>query len=287
MCGINCYKFEIKNCISKIRTMRLITSLLFLSIYCSNPLLSQRPTETVPLGSTLLVKLGNDMNLILMPIATTGTVEMTFYIKTGSMYETDSIHGIATLIQTILSSKISGYLSNSKNQVNAQNTVFAGSTNSEQSIFKFVTGNGSIATCMALMRDSVFGASFSKPEIASARNTMLQAIEDARHDAKKVFQQKMLNNLYTQDHARLEPLGDINNLRGIDVKAIKAFYQKYYVPNNTLATITGNINQTSVQVDIQNNLAALIKSEFDPETVTKFHGLRPMAYTTQFIVGIQ
>ena len=248
-----------------------------------NAFLQAQPETTVSEGM-YYVKLVDGLNGILMPLPQAGNTELTFYVKTGSMYESDSLSGMSNMVFTILNQKILNALKNGKGTLSSQNVVYEGRSATERSTYKFTTSPQNLNACMLLFRDSVFNAKISLSDIQSARNTVLQQIEDAKHDKNKIFETRLLRGLYAQDHQKLETLGTTKTVKEFDQANIDNNFKKYYAANNTFLTVTGVFQNAEVQDWMANIFKVVIKSEFNPETVTKIIDMRPMTYNTQFIV---
>ena len=277
-------KFERKNCISKIcgmsKCQNLLCLLLLLISFTTD--VNAQP-ETSKSGDLFYIKLIDGLNAILYPLPQASNTEIAFSVKTGSMYETDSLSGMSNMVVKIFNQKIMNALKSGKGPLSTQNVTFEGYSTTERGIFKFTTAAQNLDACLMLFRDSVFNGKIYPSEIGSARNAILQQFEDARHDKKKLFEEKILQGLYVQDHQKLEVTGDAGEVKNFDHGTINNFFKRYYVPNNTFLTITGPIQGMVVEDQLVGLFKQVMKSEFDPETVTKIVDLRPMAYNTQFI----
>ena len=278
-------KFERKNCISKICGMSILRNLFMICFFLygfSSGLNAQ--AETTVKGDVLYVKLIDGLNGILMPHPQAANTEIIFYVKTGSIFEKDSINGMANLVVKLLNQKINAGIKNSRGQLSPQNVTFEGYTTTERAVFKFTTATQNINAVLTLFRDSVFGAKISQADVNAARNTVLQQLEDARHDNRKIFEHDILTRLYTQDHTKLETLGNAAEIKGFERNTVNNFFKQYYSSNNTILTVTGAFQTPVVQESVESVLRPVVKSEFNPEMITKIVDLRPVVYNTQFIV---
>ncbi|MDB5283237.1 MAG: zinc protease, partial [Bacteroidota bacterium] len=282
---LNFNKFERKNCISKICGMSLTNSLrILLLAFLAFPTLLKAQTETTISGNLLYAKIQNGLNVIVMPTPGTGNVEVTMLIRTGCSYETDSLSGMASVIHNILAEKINKRLRNNNSSISFQNTTFDDYSSTEHSVFKINTSAVNLNQCLYLLRDSVFNVKITGEEISRWISAGLKTLEEARYDKRKVFEDKVLKALFKQDHAKLEISGNPNSLKNITGSALRNFYARYYVCNNSVAVITGNFTPTVVRDQFDAIFNTLIKSEFNPENITKIVDIRPTAYTTQFVV---
>lgn len=278
------HKFERKNCIYKICGMsiyRNLSALLFFLLGFT-AVLSAQP-EVTQSGDLYYVKLIDGFNGVLMYLPQANNAEVIFYVKTGSMYEGDSISGTANLLVKIFNQKLAAGIKSGKSQLSVQNTGFEGYSTTERAVFKFTTPSKNLNACMALFRDSVLNGKIYNYEIAPVRNIILQQLEDAKHDKKKMFEQQLLDGLYVQDHQKLEIQGNAAVINDIGLSTLTNFFKKYYVPSNSIVTFTGNFQSLEVEDAMQKIFKPVPKSAFNPETVTKIVDMRPMTYNTQFI----
>ena len=279
-------KFERKNRISKINMVglkQLIYILLFAFVLLA-PRTTRAQIQLTPSGDLVFVKIGNGLNAIILSQPQSANTEINFYLQAGTMYESDSLNGTTNLLVKIFSDKILAAINSGKNGINAQNTIFKSYSNTEQTVFKFVTNNSNLSTCLSLFRDSVFLGQISQAEVNKAVNTTLQQIEDAKHDPKKVFEKQLIDRLYVQDHRLFETLGAPSHIRTVDRKALLSAFTKYYALNTTVVVITGSVTAIKGDEALSAAFGSVLKNEFDPEAITKIVDLRPMTYNTQFVL---
>ncbi len=282
--NLNFNKFERKNCISKICLMKPTIKLLsFLVLFFIAPQCIQAQTEITSVDNIIYLKLGNAMNAVLTPFPEAPNTEITLYFKVGSQYESDSLKGLANIIETIIAEKLNNGLHNSKNATSLQGTSFEALTTSEHITFKFTTAPANLVSCLTLLKDSVFDIRIREKDIKNAITKVLMEIEAARYDNKKLVEDKIIKALYGQDHAKVHPLGDPDLFPAIGLPAVTKFYEKYFVPNNAIFVVTGNSTANALQEAFPNVFRSLIRSEFDPGSITKIINMRPMTYSSQFV----
>lgn len=278
-------KFERDNCISKIRTMRIFKTVLLLLVFAVTVVSkANAQSEATKHGDLLFVKLGNGMNAVLMPIPSATNTEVSFFIKTGSIYEIDSLSGISNILQNILADKVALFLRNNRNSVSFQNTQFSSYTTTERTVFKLTTSSANLGNCFNLLRDSVFNSVITSSELMNAKQNIINDMDLAAKDGRKNLETRLTQSVYRQDFEKLSVMGNVKEFDNISLPLLRFFFKKYYVPNNTLLTATGNFSFETLQVQLETAFNSLIKSEFNPETVTKVVDFKPMVYTTQFIV---
>ena len=245
---------------------------------------TQAQSEAIKEGNLLYVKLGNGMNAVLMPIENASDIEISFYIKAGSIFEIDSLSGISNLLQQILSDKVDRFLQRGNGSISGANTKFKAVSNTERTIFKLTSNSGNLGYCINLIRDSVFNSTITESELMDAKKSVENSIELAGKDKRSLFEARLTKSIYRQDYQKMDVYGDPKDFENITLSVLVAYFHKYYVPNNTIVTATGNFSFTALQQQIESTFNNMVKAEFNPETVTKIVDFKPMVYNTQFIV---
>jgi zinc protease len=227
----------------------------------------------------------NGLNALISPRASTGNVKITLYVKTGPVYENDSVSGISNIIQNILADKIAACLRKSTGPVTLQNTALESYTTTELSTFQLTTAPGNYPFCLELLRDSIFLSEITEEEVISKIETIRKEINESKTNYKTEYQVKLLSRLYRKDLRKQLVIGDTSGkFPYVDWVQVLKFRKKYYAPNNTLVNAMGAFDLEEFQNKLAKIFNELHKSEFDPELITKIVDFKPMVYSTQFAV---
>jgi hypothetical protein len=280
------FKFEIKNCISKICRMRFTPVLLLFCVIFSVQLtpvwaqaINQRAIE--PQFS----KLPNGINIVAMPVAGTDKAEITLSLKTGSVYENDSVSGINSAIAAIIADRINTYLNRRNRSLSASNTTFTTGIEPEHTNFKLVCYETYIPYVFTLLRDSVFYAKFTQPEIDTALARAKDKLNTYDTIPDKVLETKLLKEVYKKDYDKINTTGNPDEFKNITLDAVLKHYNRYYLSGNCIIIATGRLSATTTIDAFSNTFTSLPANEFDPETITKIVDFHPMIYNNQFVVN--
>lgn len=286
---LSCNKFERKNCISKLCRMSHSTKpfSLLLLLLLSLTGAAQNLQNVKSLDNSIYIsKQNNGFNMLIQAQPQAGNVQITTYVKVGTVYENDSVSGISYILQNILSDKIANYLRKNKGGISFQNTSLVAYTTTELSVFQLTASPANYSACLQLLRDSVFAAKISETELKNKLEAVRKEIADGKEDYKTQFQTKITERLYRKDAKKQLLIGDTSGTYPfIDIEHVEAFYEKYYVPNNILLNAIGNLEPTQFQSKAETVFKELRKGEFDRELIAKIIDFKPMLYTTQFVVN--
>src|SRR3989442_295858 len=82
----------------------------------------QAQPETPTLEGVQFIKSLNGMNCVLMQRSEGSTFDLNVHVRTGSVYDPDSLSGTANLVHRIISEKITSFLNKGTGQVSSSNS---------------------------------------------------------------------------------------------------------------------------------------------------------------------
>lgn len=227
----------------------------------------------------------NGLNVLAQVNSNYNNVEIILYVKTGPVYENDSFSGISYITQSLLAEKLATYLRKGKPGLSFQNTALSSYVTTELSIFQLTTSPTSYPQALQLLHDSVLAAPIYENDLKKTLETVRKEISDGKSNYKWVYETKMLAGLFRKDANRQILMGDTSGAyKLIDIDQIKKYYNRYYVPNNSIINGYGNFNLFQFQDRITAIFKDLVKSKFDPETIVKIIDFKGMVYSTQYVI---
>ncbi len=237
-------------------------------------------------NSISISKNNNGLNVLTTSNPAYNNVEVVLYVKTGTVYENDSISGISYILQNLLAEKMANYLRKGNPGLSFQNTSLSSYITTEHSIFQLTSAPANYSQCLQLLRDSVLNATITEKELAKTLEVVRKEISDGKGNYKAQYETKMLLNLYGRYAQRQILFGDTSGrFKYIDLAQIRRFYNRYYVPNNCILSGYGNFTTFQFQDRVSAIFKTLPKAEFDPETISKIIDFKAMVYSTQFTIN--
>jgi len=257
---------------------------LLFTLLLSVALMASAQTETSTYGQLNYIKLPNGMNMVLMANKAEKKVTITTAVRFGSVYENDTIPGLAHILQLGIKEKMMMAIRANKDGLNIQNTQLKANNTSEQTYFEFTTDPALVGACFRLLRDSLFKSNLSFAEIKAAIATNEQEKEEKIQNNRQIFEQKIQSRIFRNDYERLNIHGNPEKYVYFTKDRVDNYKQKYYVSGNTLFSLTGNITAANIQTLFETTFNTVFRTPFNPETVTKLIDFKPMIYTTQVVV---
>ncbi|MBL0310706.1 MAG: insulinase family protein [Bacteroidetes bacterium] len=284
-------KFDRKNGISKIclMTYRLFKSLFYRSVGMIVVLLlfsSQAQTQEISSTDSFVYfsQLPNGINFLLAPREKDNKVEISYYIKVGTVYENDTISGISHILQSILADKIASYLRNDQNPVSFNNTALKTFVTPELSVFQLSTPPSKFSDCLRLLRDSLNYATVSDKEITNKAEQVKKEYAEIGRSFRDEYMLKLKQHIYRYEADRQIQTGDTSDYVNINEKNMGSFYHKYYGPNNSIVNVIGKFNLYALQDTLTKVFNRVPRLEFDPESITKIFDFKTMVYTSRFSI---
>ncbi|MFN8288270.1 MAG: insulinase family protein [Chitinophagales bacterium] len=241
-------------------------------------------TETSVRDGLHFIKLPNAMNAVIMVQPGAVNTQLSLHIRTGSVYENDSISGVATVLQSIIADRITSYLQRSTGPVTKDNTAFSSFTTSEQTVFQFSGPSAQTLRYLQLLRDSVYFTFVTPEQLKAKAEELTAAYEKQKGEPRRQLETKLMQLVFRTGYDRAISAGNISNYVRLDTAAVNRFHRKYYVAANSLFGVAGSVNTAQFQQDFENTYRTVFRTDFDPETITKIIDFKPMLYSTQFVV---
>lgn len=170
-------------------------------------------------------------------------------VKVGSNYENPKIAGISHFIEHILfegtkkrtAREIANGIEGIGGEINAN-------TSNEKTSFYIRVLKKHFDVGLEVLADLIQNPAFNDLAIEKERKIILDEIDLIRDDPM-IYQWILFQNKLFKKHPCKNPIyGDKEAIKAVTKKDILDFYKKYYVPNNTIITIVGDIKDPITKV---------------------------------------
>ena len=194
--------------------------------------------HTCPNGLTVLVAENHALPLMTVEIAA----------KNGSMTEPPEYNGLSHLYEHMFF-KANAVIPNQEAflaRMRELGMQFNGSTSQERVNYFFTTTSDHVADAMAFLRDATVTPKFDPAELDREREVVVGEID--RNDANPYyhFNHAIEQKVWWKYPSRKDPLGDRKTVRSATVDMMQTIQHRYYVPNNSVLVVTGDVDAKSV-----------------------------------------
>ncbi|MGM0440798.1 MAG: M16 family metallopeptidase, partial [Elusimicrobiota bacterium] len=206
-------------------------------------------TENIKTGN-----LKNGMEYVIWEDKTSDVVEMRLYVKTGSIYEKNYYgSGISHFLEHITAEGPTG--KSSKKEIDRKIEKFGNRFNAyttkDHTGYYITTISKFYPQALGVLGELVFENEITREAYTRERGVITREIEKALEEPAKSLYRLTSENLYRIHPTRYPVLGYTDLFKRISFKNLKDYYEKNYVPNNSVLVIGGNVDSEEVLSNIE------------------------------------
>ena len=192
--------------------------------------------------------LDNGMTLIVKETDVNDIIGVEFLVRGGMRAEPEDKGGIANFLSNLL---IKGTSSRNAEEIafetDASGINISAGAASDYSELTFISTTEFFPKALEIAADLLMNASFPGEELEKERSVILQRIS-SRKDSPFSIAYNLLSETMYGSHPYGRPgLGYPNTINNISREDLIDFYRSYYVPNNMVVAVAGNITSDQVK----------------------------------------
>jgi len=213
---------------------------------CSNKLAVQMsPTRTV---------LANGLTVIVQEDHSLPVVSLLFSVKAGAINEPDTKAGLASFVVRLLTQ--GAPLDQLVAKLEFVGGRFLTDADRTNSIVASQVLSKDLTLALDLLSCSLTKAPFEPKQVALERESIISELTEAENDPVSVGQ-KMFDKLIYGTHPFYRPIsGYKQTIKAITRQDLLNYYHNYYVPNNTVLAIVGDIKTRKILTKIKKQFAS-------------------------------
>jgi zinc protease len=245
----------------------------------ARPLLAQTATA-LPAGVTQVTsvegiteyKLPNGLRVLLFPDQSkaTATVNITYLV--GSRHEGYGESGMAHLLEHMVfkgSTKHPNIPQElTEHGANPNGTTWLDRTNYFET---FTSTDENLKWALDLEADRMVNSFIAKKDLDSEFSVVRNEFESGENSPSSVLMERVLSSAYLWHNYGKSTIGSKEDIERVPIDNLKAFYQKYYQPDNAVLLVAGKFDPAKT--------LALIKQDFGP--IAKPTRVLAPTYTTE------
>lgn len=185
--------------------------------------------------------LKNGLTIIGEEIPYLKSISLGVWIKAGSVIETKENSGVSHFIEHML---FKGTKNRSAKELAREidnlGGVINAFTSKECTCFYVKLLDEHINIGIDVLSDMILNSSFDKRDIEKEKFVILEELKMYEDSPEDLAYDLLLENIYKDNSLGMNILGDRNTLKNFKRENILDYYNKYYVPNNSVISICGN-----------------------------------------------
>lgn len=198
------------------------------------------------LFDTVETYLSNGLQLITIK-KETQLASLNIGVKVGAVCEEKKERGISHFIEHML---FKGTINRTNEELNAALESLGGEYNAytdyTSTVFNTTTLNEELENSLEYLADLLQHPTFNEEHIEKERGVILAELRSSKDDVEDLSFQKINDMAFTNSPLKVDVIGKEAIVRTINKKMITNYYNKFYVPNNTVITIVSDFEHEKI-----------------------------------------
>nr|WP_294570671.1 pitrilysin family protein [uncultured Romboutsia sp.] len=208
--------------------------------------------------------LENGLTIIGEEIPYVKSISLGVWINAGSRIEDEEISGVSHFIEHMLfkgtknrtSKQIASEIDNLGGQINAF-------TSKECTCYYVKLLNSHIGIGIDVLSDMILNSKFDKEDLDKERSVIIEELKMYEDSPEDLAYDLLTENIYKDDALGMNIIGTEESLKRLNREKLLEYFNKYYVPNNSVISISGNFNFNEIINKIEEKFKNWKKRDVD------------------------
>lgn len=208
--------------------------------------------------------LENGLTIIGEEIPYVKSISLGVWINAGSRIEDEEISGVSHFIEHMLfkgtknrtSKQIASEIDNLGGQINAF-------TSKECTCYYVKLLNSHIDIGIDVLSDMILNSKFDKEDLDKERLVIIEELKMYEDSPEDLAYDLLTENIYKDDALGMNIIGTEESLKRLNREKLLEYFNKYYVPNNSVISISGNFNFNEIINKIEEKFKNWKKRDVD------------------------
>lgn len=187
--------------------------------------------------------LENGLTIIGEEIPYVKSISLGVWINAGSRIEDEEISGVSHFIEHMLfkgtknrtSKQLASEIDNLGGQINAF-------TSKECTCYYVKLLDSHIDIGIDVLSDMILNSKFNKDDLDKERSVIIEELKMYEDSPEDLAYDLLTENIYKNDPLGMNIIGTEESLKRLNREKLLDYFNKYYVPNNSVIAISGNFN---------------------------------------------
>jgi len=193
-----------------------------------------------------LKKLKNNLTVFIIKTQKLSSLDITLYIKTGSVYEDKKNNGISHLLEHLL------FLKTKQLELHPIVLDIYPYTRKDFTYFEITTHKDLINDALSSLFSVIAFPDFTENNLKIIKKITTEEIMEFYNNPYNILNQKIDQFLYQKNSMALNVASSEENLKNITITNLKEWYKNFYTPSNMILTLAGDINISKTIKQINN-----------------------------------
>ncbi len=207
----------------------------------------------------------NGLTLIVKEVHATPIVALDIFVGTGSLNEDDRINGISHFFEHML---FKGTEKRGVGQIDLEIDSVGGYNNAATSMdfthYYVVVASQYFDVALDVVSDAIMNSAFDPVEIEKERMVILEEKRRSLDNPYHLMYNYLFETAFLNHPYRRTVLGTMESISGIKREDFLNYHEQYYVPNNVVVVIVGDINTEEVVSEVESAF-----KDFKPKNISQ------------------
>lgn len=252
-----------------------------LALICTGTAAGQRAELEKTIRRTILP---NGLEVVAIENQGVPLVTLELVVRNGAFTQTPEFAGLAHLYEHMFFKANSRFTEPDEtiNRASELGAVFNGSTREELVNYYLTLSSDSMAAGMEFLAAAAMTPKFNADELAREREVVIGEYDQQESTPFFRFDQAMGRRLWTTQFSRKNTIGDRDVIRGTTPAKMRAIRDLYYLPNNSLLIIAGDVDPTAAFAAAERIFGGW-KRGADPFVAAPIPPIPPLTATTGYV----
>jgi zinc protease len=192
--------------------------------------------------------LANGLEVIVLEDHSVPLVTLELAVKNGSYTEPPELNGLSHLFEHMFfkTNRAVADKADYLRLIGQMGIAYNGSTREEVVNYYFTTTSPYLRTALTYMRDSTRYPLFDEGEFERERQVVIGEIDRNESNPFYFLNREMNERLFYKYPSRKMPLGNRQTVSQASTAMMRTIQQRYYVPNNSVLVLTGDVEPGDV-----------------------------------------
>ncbi|MEO0224793.1 MAG: pitrilysin family protein, partial [candidate division WOR-3 bacterium] len=191
--------------------------------------------------------LDNGMVVLLKRDSKLPLVSIQIWVRVGSIYETEQINGISHFLEHLVFKGTSKYnMYEISKKIEYYGAILNAGTSKEYTVYYTDIPKNGLYDAIDVLSQLVFYATFPDEELEKERNVVIEEIKRSEDNPINVLYENFNGLLFKKTPYKWRIIGKEDNIKSLSKQQIVDYYQKFYIPQNMILSICGDIDYNEI-----------------------------------------
>jgi zinc protease len=202
--------------------------------------------------------LANGMSVLLFPDPSQSNVTVNITYLVGSRHEGYGETGMAHLLEHMLYKGTPTHR-NVMKLLDEKGAFFNGSTWTDRTNYfeTLPASEANLRFALELESDRMVNASISPDDLKSEFSVVRNELEGGENDPVSILEERVTSTAYIWHNYGKSTIGSRSDVENVPADRLRAFYAKYYQPDNAMLVVAGKFDRASALAEVNRTFGAI------------------------------